>query len=65
MNDRAIDKITANIQSLLFDLRTYQDLLSGKLVRNLGMTDEQILNVIKHKNREIELYGYILAKLES
>ena len=64
MKEKALNKIEAKIKFLLLEIRSLQDEITGKRVKPMGISNEQILDVIAFKNRELELYGYLKVKVE-
>ena len=65
MNERALDKIESQIRVLLFDIRMWQDVITGKRVDPSPLLDqEQKLGILKYKNRELEILTHIKMKLE-
>ena len=64
MKDKDLNKIEAKIKFLLLEIRSLQDEITGKRVKPMGISNEQILDVIAFKNRELELYGYLKVKVE-
>ena len=64
MKEKALNKIEAKMKFLLLEIRSLQDEITGKRVKPMGISNEQILDVIAFKNRELELYGYLKVKVE-
>ena len=64
MKEKALNKIEAKMRFLLLEIRSLQDEITGKRVKPMGISNEQILDVIAFKNRELELYGYLKVKVE-
>lgn len=64
MKDKALNKIESKIRFILSEVRDIQDQVTGKRVKPFGLTNEQLLQVIAFKNREIEVLSYIKMKLE-
>ena len=64
MKDKALNKIEAKIKFLLLEIRSLQDEVTGKRVKPMGITNEQLLYVISFKNKELEVLSYIKTKIE-
>ena len=64
MKDKALNKIEAKIKFLLLEIRSLQDEVTGKRIKPMGITNEQLLHVISFKNKELEVLSYIKTKIE-
>ena len=64
MKDKALNKIEAKIKFLLLEIRALQDEVTGKRIKPMGITKEQLLHVIAFKNKELEVLSYIKLKIE-
>ena len=64
MKDKALNKIESKIKFLLLEIRSLQDEVTGKRVKPMGITNEQLLYVISFKNKELEVLSYIKTKIE-